>query len=377
MWKPEKGDRPINLNGSLKFRVREFFSRVANPVANERRGFKRTEGDESFWGLPLHPFLRTLDVVQTQDEGPMNWWSNLAEMMDFYNKALDQAGEMVKNTPYDEEIWVARYGKDSPKRVIAKHGNDGGIKALKTVHRIRPGELWRANESKLRHDEVPVLMLVHDYGNISSRVSFGAWEGNTPLVLISDEPMQHVLFDTSFVEATGHHPKEKLGFRITPGKNKEVWAHGNLSTMSAQDPVTPIRLHEIGAEKEGYRNHQIIEVCDLARVVDQNPHLMHQISQLSKLGHERGGVGMAATMTPADVIAWSERGTHSQKEFLNIARFVVGTVLDSVTATQLGKTLAPRVWQEPEELAEKLLYTGGSQVAFVDDGIFSLGWLIG
>lgn len=367
-YKPE---RP-----SLKYILGESWRRFSNPVVLKNRGFKREKGAESFWGIPLHPFLSTFDNLQLKEEGPIQWWSHVEEIFKFYDDQLRAAGDMVRNQSYDPEIWKAIYQDSSPENIIQQHYGKGGLNALKTVHRVRPGELWRKHEGVLRDDEAPVMMIADGYGTPDSRISIGAWPGNTPLVIITDELMQKVLFDTSFVESLGHHPNNKLGFRITPGKKGEVWDDNNLSTMSAKDPVASERLGLIADRDPDYRESQLIEVCELDKVATENPNLFRQICGLATLGRTRGGVGIAATMSPADVIAWSESGSNLQKDFLNGARFVIGSVLDSVTATLLGKTLAPRVDMKPEDLAEKMLYTGGSQVAFVDDKVFEIGWLI-
>lgn len=359
---------------------------------NYRMGFRRAlerirnrvppgavRGDnESFFGIPFHAlFGKTLDTWQDSGNEPVEWWSHVEEIFEFYNEQLKEAGNMVRNQNYDYEIWQAIYQKAEPEEIVQKHYGKGGINALKTTHRIRPGELWRKHEAVLRDDEAPVMMLVDGYGTPESRISMGAWQGNTPLVLITDELMQGALFDTSFVESLNHHPDEKLGFRITPGKKSEVWDENNLSTMSARDPVASERLGLIADRHPDYRRSQLIEVCEIAKVANESPNLFRQICGLATLGKTRGGVGIAATMSPAEAIAWSEKGTKLQKEFLNQARFVVGTVLDADTATHLGKTLAPRVEMTPEDLAEKLLFAGGSQVVFVDDGVVEMGWLIG
>lgn len=339
-------------------------------------GAVREGGADSILGIPFQAmFGRTSDVWQAEDDGPVEWWSHVEEIFEYYHEQVTIAGDMIRNQ-WDPEIWKANYEEKTPEQVIYTHGNDGGIKALKTVRRIRPGDLWREHGNSLREDEAPVMMLAKNYGELDSRISVGAWEGNTPLILISDELMQNVLFDTVFVESLDHKPNEKLGFRITPGRNKEVW-DDNLSIMSAKDVTATDRLNKIAERNSDYREYQLIEVCELARVAKENPNLFRQLCGLAILGKRQGGVGIAATMTPAEAINWSERGSKLQKDFLNSARFIVGTVLDADTATHLGKTLAPRVEMEPEDLAEKLLYAGGSQVVFVDDGVVEMGWLIG
>lgn len=364
------GQQVYNYGMSLRRALERIVNRVPPGAVRDN--------NESFLGIPFHAlFGRTLDVWQdnTGNE-PVEWWGHVEEIFEFYDQQLRAAGDMVRNQNYDPEIWKAIYNDVSPENVVAKYYGAGGINALKTVHRVRPGEFWRKHEAVLRADEAPVMMLVDGYGSPESRISVGAWQGNAPLVMIADESMQHVLFDTSFVESMGHQPNTKLGFRITPGKKGEVW-DDNLSTMSAQDPVAAERLSLVADRDPDYRESQLIEVCELARVAKESPNLFRQICGLATLGRTKGGVGIAATMSPAEAIVWSEKGTKLQKEFLNQARFVVGTVLDADTATHLGKTLAPRVEMNPEDLAEKLLYAGGSQVVFVDDGVVEMGWLIG
>lgn len=354
--------------------IRSALERIRNRVPN---GAIRDDQD-SFYGIPFEAiFGKTLDVWQEKDNQPVMWWSHVAKIMEYYDAQLAAAGDMVRNQNYDPEIWKAIYQDASPESIIQKHYGKGGINALKTVHRVRPGELWRKHEGVLRDDEAPVMMLADGYGTPESRISIGAWPGNTPLVIITDELMQNVLFDISFVESLGHHPKTKLGFRITPGNRGEEWEDNNLSTMSAKDTVALDRLRLIADRDSYYRDSQLIEVCEIAQVEKENPQLFREICGLARLGRINGGVGIAASMSPADAIEWSERGSKLQQKFLNQARFIMGTVLDADTATRLGKTLAPRVEMTPEDLAEKLLFAGGSQVVFVDDRVVEMGWLIG
>lgn len=364
------------LQESLGFQVREFFRRMSNPVANGNRGFKRVEGAEKHLGIKFDPLSNTFDELTGAQEEPINLWANVPRAIMDFNTLLSQAGDVVRRKPLDPEIWSAVYPGFTPEQVIASHASEGGLAALKTVHRVRPGEFWRRNEADLRSDEVPVAMLAKNYGEVTSRISFGAWNGNRPLVLVADDQSQNVFFETSFVESMGHGESEKLGFKISPGKMAEVW-HDNVADLTARDDTTRFRLREIAERRSSYRPTQLIFVNDMGNVDKQNRHLLRDLHGLARLGSQQGGVGIGATMTPADVIRWSERGTQVQMEFLTNARFLVGMMLDSVTATHLGKTLAPRVEMEPENLAEKLLDTGGSKVIFVDDHITEPAWMIG
>lgn len=354
---------------AAKALVGRFINRAPEPST----GTVRVDGDDKTLGVSTEWAESTVDWTDLISPPVESGWTT--EELDMGNIAfravVTETADQVRNSGiFDGEIWEAIHGGESIEAAVV-HGR----LTEKYPHwRVSTTEAWEKFGSKIPVGEIPIMMAREGYGQYDALWRIGAGEGCGMAILVSDD----ATLRAQWLEAVGagldaHWPGMIMGVVLSDKVAKSTLdSNRNRGLLPVKGEGAARALHDFRLGK-GYPEKRIL-IADLGRVGRKNTSLVGQIVAAAKEGKKSGNVGVVATMSVADYVAWQKSTNKYWSSALDQAGLVVGGLTDMDAAEQVARAYSG---DKNPALAARLMGLDQTKVAMLAgvDRVIE-GWIL-
>lgn len=360
----------------LRLSVRESILLTMDRMRNRRDPDAVRAGQLAFMGVPLEVFGRTMDTYNLQTNLESSSMMQWGEAMKADSEIFRSTVRKIKAN-MDHQIWNHYYPGLKPEQVVhGLYNTGGGIKSLPAWWRVKSEDVWEMRRDEPIPGEVPVGMSTsRDYGKLKSRVSCGAWVGNKPTILVTDDRDVTDQWAQSYAVALANQTEETLGLVITMTGNSD-W-NGSVMIESAGGADTGDYLDSCIIGADGYKNKRVVLVENLSQVVEANPSLTGKLVEAAILGEAKGEVGLMMTVKVPEFLAMGKSPNRGIRSLLGMSDIVTGGFTDNIIPMEVAKVCASRARMGSADLGELLLKVEDKQLASITDGTAEIIWQLG
>lgn len=378
MFRHENDDKPIRKRMTPGAAWSVFWERVLNTAPNKDSGKVREAGQNSELWIPMDPIRTTLDtdVFDASKIIQEPTWSAEALEVGFraFNDAVMEGAEQVRASGlFDQELWETIRGKGTTIETVVMKGQLNAY----PIGRVSALEAWEKFGQGIPIGQIPIMMAKSKYGKEEALWRVGAGKDCGMAILVSDDrSLRKQWIDAVTTGLDAHWPGMIVGAVLS----ENVWEP--VKNLDHNREILPI-LGESAKKAmadfrsgKGYPGKRIL-IADMGRVGRANPSLVGEVTAAAREGKESGNVGVIATMSVGDYVAWQRAPERFWNRALLGAGVFAGGFTDmdaaEMTARAFSRTNNP-------EMARKLMGLEDTRVAMlagVREEDMVEGWILG